>query len=104
MALRRVVWRSTSLEVSEYKKGKEMEGFDPCHPLNEPMDVPKEVKQACSAVFGHLISACQNVLNYVEELSDQRDELNLQVQAGTADRQHLILVSFVPQTEGKAQR
>ena len=46
-----------------------------------------------------LVSACQNVLNCVKELSDQRDELILQVQAGTADRQDLILVSFVPQTE-----
>ena len=81
-----------------------MAGFDPCHPLNEPMDVPMEDKQVCTVVFGHFISACQNVLNYVKELFGQRDELNLQVQAGTADRQDLILVSFVPQTEGRVQR
>ena len=68
------------------------------------MDVPMEEKQVSTVVFGQLISACQNILNCVKELSDQRDELNLQVQAVTADRQDLILVSFVPQTEGRVQR
>ena len=81
-----------------------MEGFDPCLLLNEPMDLLMEEKQVETAVFGQLISACQNVLNYVKELFDQRDELNLQVQARIADRHELIWVSLAPQTEGRAQR
>ena len=73
-------------EVSEYnKEDDEMKGFDPYLLTGVLM----EEKKRYAAALDHLVSE-RNVTGQNKRLSDQRDELNHEIQAKTSQRQQLI--------------